>query len=179
MYSNGVYFSQNFDTAIHYYELASAKGSSDAVHNLIALKLHSCTTFEEVVDVLNAGYQSGDNETFLFLGSILRGKELSNAEITNQIRDNLRKEIEGFFSADAETQAKILSDSLGPWKHSDQIVTAFTHEGNDFIKYTLISSGYHRIGIRSVFLNTYFKSTRRFLYDNFMQERFVSVIDSN
>ena len=180
MYSNGVYFSQNFNTAIHYYELASAKGSSDAVHNLIALKLHSCTTFEEVVDVLNAGYQSGDNETFLFLGSILRGKELSNAEITNQIRDNLRKEIEGFFTADAETQAKFLSDSLGPWEHLTKFSDTVLHDfGKIYEKYT-------PLGTRSVYYDDslvnmydYLKSTRTFLYDNFMQERFVSVIDSN
>ena len=130
--------------------------------------------------MLNAGYQSGDNETFLFLGSILRGKELSNAEITNQIRDNLRKEIEGFFSADAETQAKILSDSLWPWEHLTKFSDTVLHDfGKIYEKYT-------PLGTRSVYYDDslvnmydYLKSTRTFLYDNFMQERFVSVIDSN
>ena len=180
MYSKGIYFNQDFDTAVHYYELASNQGSSDAVHNLISLQLHNCATFEEVVNVLNTGYYSGDNGTFLFLGSILQGEELSDTTMTEQMRNTIAAEIESFFASNAETQIEILSASLGPWQHSTMFSDNVPHGGgNIFEQYILISEHYSNFGIKRTYMYDYLKSTRTFVYDDLMQEHFVSVIDPN
>lgn len=178
MYSKGIYFNQDFDTAVHYYELASNQGSSDAVHNLISLQLHNCATFEEVVNVLNTGYYSGDNGTFLFLGSILQGEELSDTTMTEQMRNTIAAEIESFFASNAETQIEILSASLGPWQRSTYISDTVPHGvGNIFEQYILISEYYNNLGIKRTYMYDYQKNTRTFVYDDLMQEHFVSVID--
>ena len=176
MYSKGIYFDQDFDTAVHYYELASNQGSSDAIHNLIAIQLYSCATFEEVVNVLNAGYNSSDKGTFLFLGSILQGKELSGDSITVQMRSSIIRDIESFFTADAETQASILSESFGPQQSGPVFSSVVPQESESiYEQYILLGSNF----IGSTYVYNYIKSTRTFRYDNLMQEHFVSVIDSN
>lgn len=176
MYSKGIYFDQDFDTAVHYYELASNQGSSDAVHNLIAIQLHSCATFEEVVNVLNTGYNSGDKGTFLFLGSILQGKELSGDPMTVQMRSSIVRDIESFFTADAETQTSILSASFEPPQSGPAFSSVVPQEsGSIYEQYILLGS--NSVGVTYVY--TYLKSPRTFRYDNLMQEHFASVIDSD
>ena len=180
MYSKGIHFEQNFDTAIQYYENASKKGLDDALHNLVSLKLHNCKTFQEVVDVLRAGYDSNESGTLLFLGSILEGKDLSETKMTDQEQNNVRAKIESFFDADNETQAEILSASLGPWEYKTIISDNVPHGGgNTFEQYILLSEGYvyNGRGISRTYKYDYEISTRTFLYNNLMQEHFVSVID--
>lgn len=181
MYSKGIYFNQDFDTAVRYYELASNQGSSDAVHNLISLQLHNCATFEEVVNVLNTGYYSGDNGTFLFLGSILQGEELSDTTMTEQMRNTIAAEIESFFASNAETQIEILSASLGPWQHSTMFSDNVPHGGgNIYEQYTSLgTSTVYGSKYSYITMYNYLKSTRTFVYDDLMQEHFVSVIDPN
>lgn len=181
MYSKGIHFEQNFDVAIQYYENASKKGLDDALHNLVSLKLHNCKTFEEVVDVLRTGYDSNDGGTFLFLGSILEGKDLSETKMTDQDQTMIKAEIESFFDADNETQAEILSASLGPWKSQGKIADNVPHSGGGpFTQFTALGNTTQYVGpdtLNVITLYNSMKSTRTFLYDNLMQERFVSVTD--
>lgn len=183
MYSKGIHFEQNFDVAIQYYENASKKGLDDALHNLVSLKLHSCTTFQEVVDVLRAGYDSNESGTLMFLGSILEGKDLSETKMTDQEQNNVRAKIESFFDADNETQAETLSASLGPWEWKTTIRdTNPNRGGNDFERNTLVRSEMSYGGrafpsVCPIHTYTWSVSTRTFLYDNLMQECFVSVIE--
>lgn len=181
MYSKGIYFEQNFDMAIQYYENASKKGLNDALHNLISLKLHNCTTFQDVVDVLRTGYDSNEGGTFLFLSSILENSDLSKTQMTAQEQKMIRTKIESFFDADIETQAEILSASLGPWENKTTISDTVTYGGgNTFERYILIRSElvYTGLGISPVYMYTYAISTRTFLYDDLIQEYFVSVLGS-
>lgn len=176
MYSKGIYFKQDFDTAIHYYELAANQGSSDAVHNLISLQLYSCATFEEVVNVLYEGYNSGDRGTFLFIGSIVQGKELSDEPMTVQMRSSIVRDIESFFTANAETHANTLSASFGPPQSGPVFSSDVPQEsGSIYEQYILNGSG----SIDPTYVYNYIKSPRTFLYDNLMQEHFASVTDSN
>ncbi len=180
MYSKGIYFEQNFDVAIQYYENALKKGLDDALHNLVSLKLHNCTTFQEVVDVLRTGYDSNDGGTFLFLGSILEGKDLSEIKMTDQDQTMIKAEIESFFDADNETQANILSTSLGPWKFKNVITDTILRKGEHlYERYSSASTTTMYSRTKDyVHVFIYHKYVRTFLYDNLMQECFVSVADS-
>lgn len=171
--------------AIQYYENASEKGLDDALHNLVSLKLHNCKTFQEAVDVLRTGYDSNERGTFLFLGSILESKDLSETEMTDQEQNILKAKIESFFDADNETQSEILSASLGPWEYKTTISDTVSHgDGNEFERYTLYSSRYVNSPcglpyiVKRTYTYVYGISTRTFVYNNLMQECFVSVTDS-
>lgn len=179
MYSKGIYFGQNFDVAIQYYENASKKGLNDALHNLVSLKLHNCTTFQEVVDVLRIGYDTNESGTLLFLGSILEGKDLSETKMTDQEQNIVRAKIESFFDADNETQTNILSTSLEPWQFKNVITDTTLRKGEHlYERYSSASTTtmYTRTG-DYVHVFIYHKYVRTFLYDNLMQEYFVSVTD--
>lgn len=178
MYSKGIYFEQNFDEAIHYYELASQNGLDVALHNLISLKLYNCTTFEEVVDVLRSGYDSNEKGTFLFLGSILEGRDLSETEMTSREQDLIIANIESFFTSDSETQANILSASLRTENHSTKVSINYPLSNQLYEEYTPLGRTKQYYSGNYITLYNYLKYNRTFLYDNLMQESFVSVISS-
>lgn len=178
MYSKGIYFEQNFDEAIHYYELASQNGLDTALHNLVSLRLHNCKTFEEVVDVLRFGYDSNEKGTVLFLGSILEGRDLSEVEMTSQEQDLVIANIESFFGSDSETQANILSASLRTEGHSTKVSMNYPLSNQLYEDFTFLGTTTEYYGRGYITLYNYLKYNRAFLYDNFMQESFVSVVSS-
>lgn len=178
MYSKGIYFEQNFDEAIHYYELASQNGLDTALHNLVSLRLHNCKTFEEVVDVLRFGYDSNEKGTVLFLGSILEGRDLSEVEMTSQEQDLVIASIESFFGSDSETQANILSASLRTEGHSTKVSMNYPLSNQLYEDFTFLGTTTQYDGENFIFLYNYLKNNRTFLYNNLMQEFFVSVVSS-
>lgn len=178
MYSKGIYFEQNFDEAIHYYELASQNGLDTALHNLVSLRLHNCKTFEEVVDVLRFGYDSNEKGTVLFLGSILEGRDLSEVEMTSQEQDLVIANIESFFGSDSETQANILSASLRTERRSTKVSMNYPLSNQLYEDFTFLGTTTQYDGENFIFLYNYLKNNRTFLYNNLMQESFVSVVSS-
>ncbi len=178
MYSKGIYFEQNFDEAIHYYELASQNGLDTALHNLVSLRLHNCKTFEEVVDVLRFGYDSNEKGTVLFLGSILEGRDLSEVEMTSQEQDLVIANIESFFGSDSETQANILSVSLRTERRSTKVSMKYPLSNQLYENFISLGTTTEYYGRGYITLYNYLKYNRAFLYDNLMQESFVSVVSS-
>lgn len=177
MYSKGIHFEKNHEVALQYYELAAGKGLKEAVHNLISLKLHNCKTFEEVVVTLEQGFDFGDYNTLLFLGSILCGKELSETA-TELIEDTFMADIESFFTLDSEAQSDILSDSLGPWELTTKVSSQTAQRSTSiYERFTSLGTTTVTTGMYSyTTMFNYLKYTRTFLYDNFMQEQFIFTI---
>jgi len=175
MYSQGIYFKQNTGSAQKYYELAAQRGLPDANRNLTALLLRNCKTYEQVVDVLKDGLERNVPGVSLFLASCIQETELSPDIMTEENWKQAHRDVEDFFSFAPEKQEEILSSAMISTGEQGLLEDTIPH-GNSSIYESLTSIGTHTSYTSSynlVYIYSYIKTGRRFIYDHFLQESFL------